>query len=170
MRNIISPISRSKNSPAIPSGAVYNRNGDFLYSAQLFDNGMDYWEGGLRRYVEDNKMGFLNRSGEKVLPAKWDFVNPFYYGYAIVVEGNLTSDQDGSKDKLGFSGDTVSYVINQRGERIEPMQIRNHPRDYFYQGKYYTYPFSYSKKRERIIIECFKIYSRDINLELWKCL
>lgn len=158
MSHIKSPINGIKNSPVIPSGAVYNRNGDFLYSAQLFDNGMDYWEEGLRRYVEDNKIGFVNRSGEKVLSAKWDFASSFHYGYATVYEGNLYRKYDSGREYWGIGGDTVRYLINQQGERIYPREMKNHPKDYFFQGKYYPYPFNYSEEEKAVL----SILDKDI--------
>ena len=158
MNHIKSPIGEVKNSPALPSGAVYNRKGEFLYSAQWYDNGMDYWEEGFRRYVENNKIGFVNRSGEKVLTAKWDFVTSFHYGYATVYEGNLYRKYHHGGEHWGIGGDTVRYLINQRGERIYPNKMKSHPKDYFFQGKYYPYPFNYSEEEKAVL----SILDKDI--------
>ncbi|MCA5004204.1 WG repeat-containing protein [Sphingobacterium bovistauri] len=148
---IRAPFAGVKNSPAIPTGAVYNRNGEFLYSAQSFDNGMDYWEEGLRRFVENNKIGFVNRSGEKVIPACWGFATPFHYGYATVFEGNLYRKYDEGGEHWSIAGDTLRYLINQKGKRVFPSNTKRHPKDYFYEGKYYPYPFSYSEEETQML-------------------
>lgn len=48
-------------SPVIAGSAVYDRRGKLVYYPQWFDNGNDYWSEGLRRYVEGDKMGFVNK-------------------------------------------------------------------------------------------------------------
>ena len=145
------PFVGVENSPVIPIGSVYNRKGKYLYSAQFYDNGMDYWKEGLRRYVENNKIGFVNRSGEKNLTAQWDFVSPFHYGYATVYEGNLSRSYDTSGEHWTVSGDTAQYLINRKGERVDGYAEAKHPKDYFLQGKYYPYPFNYSEEEKEIL-------------------
>lgn len=49
----------------------------------IFDNGPDYFEDGLARFIEKGKMGFFDETGKKVIPASFDFVYPFESGYAI---------------------------------------------------------------------------------------
>lgn len=145
------PFEGVKDSPVMPVGSVYNRKGEYLYSAQFFDNGMDYWREGLRRYAENNKIGFVNRSGEKILPAQWDFASPFHYGYASVFEGNLSRLYDESGEHWSISGDTVQYLINPKGERVDGYAEAKHPKDYFYNNKYYPYPFEYSEFEKEIL-------------------
>ena len=89
-----------KDNPRIEAGEVYDRNGKFLYYPQWFDNGNDIWEEGLRRYVEKNKMGFVDWFGKKVLPAKWDFATQFNYGYAIVYTGGWKREFDKGGEHL----------------------------------------------------------------------
>ena len=146
-----SPFKGVKNSPVMPVGAVYNRKGEYLYSAQFYDNAMDFWSEELRRYAENNKIGFVNRSGEKILPAQWDFASPFHYGYASVCEGNLSRVYDESGEHWTISGDTAQYLINRKGERVDGYAEAKHPKDYFYNNKYYPYPFEYSQEEKEIL-------------------
>ncbi len=65
----------------------FNRKGEFLYHPFFIDNGPDYFAEGLQRFVENNKMGFANRKGEKAIPATFDYVAPFEYGLAAFCQG-----------------------------------------------------------------------------------
>lgn len=48
----------------------------------IFDNGPDYYEEGLARFVEKGKMGFHNRALHVVVPPVYDFAFPFENGTA----------------------------------------------------------------------------------------
>ena len=137
--------------PAIVMGTVYNRKGQLLYHAQFCDNGPDYWEEGLRRYVEGYKIGFVDKQGNKVTSAKWDFANPFEYGYAKVFEGDMRREYEYGGEHWYAVGDTVSYLINRKGERVTPSKTALHPKDYLYDGLYYPYPFSYTDDEQKIL-------------------
>ena len=54
-----------------------NRRQQILYRPFLFDNGPDYVQEGLRRFVEGGKLGFVDEAGKKIIPAQFDFVYPF---------------------------------------------------------------------------------------------
>ena len=58
-----------------------------LYKPFIFDNGPDYVQEGLLRFVENDKMGFVNEAGKKVIPAEFDFVFPFEGGAARFCNG-----------------------------------------------------------------------------------
>lgn len=106
--------------PVTAFGAVYNRKGEFLYNPLFFDNGPDYWNNGVRRFVENGKIGFVNEKGEKVIAAKYDFATPFDDGYALVSLGNLKKNYFAGGENWSIAGDTLSYYINLNGERVIP--------------------------------------------------
>lgn len=67
-----------------------NRKKKILYRPFIFDNGSDYVQEGLLRFVENGKMGFVNEAGKKVIPAQFDFVYPFEKGRARFCNGCKT--------------------------------------------------------------------------------
>jgi len=144
----------SDSSPVIPVTAIYSRSGKLLYYAQLYDNGGDYFEEGLRRYVDDNKIGFVNRSGEICIPATWDFATPFNYGYAIAYTGGWkrVADETGEHWSIApTSRHSTSYLINTKGEIVKPVAKKKKTEDYLFKGKVYPYPFVYTGEEKRII-------------------
>ena len=92
---------------AIPWGVVYSRSGKFLYNPFYYDNGTDYFFEGVRRYVENGKVGFVDKAGNKLTAALWDYASHFHYGYAQVYNGNLKKvyDKGGEHWTLGWEGD-----------------------------------------------------------------
>ena len=68
-------------------GDVFSRTGQYLYSPIEYDNGCDYWQEGMRRYVEKGRVGFVRRDGSRATPAQWDFATSFEHGYATVYRG-----------------------------------------------------------------------------------
>ncbi|MDO4426789.1 MAG: WG repeat-containing protein [Moraxella sp.] len=156
-----------KNTLAYPFGEVYDRQGKFLYNALAFDNGFDYWQEGLRRYVDNNgKVGFVNKKGDIIIPVNYDYVSAFQYGYALVYTGNW--QKDCNSDCIGFKAvdDTAkTYFINQKGEKIDGYDTPKHPKDRFYQGKYYPYPFVYNAFEQKLLDE-LKDLNKDSYLEI----
>ena len=49
---------------------TFNAKGDLLYHPQWFDNGPDYWVEGRRRFIENERMGLVNRLGQRIDPAR----------------------------------------------------------------------------------------------------
>lgn len=144
----------SSKLPPMPAGEVYDRNGKFLYYPQWFDNGLDYFEEGLRRYVYGNKIGFVNKDGKLIIPAQWDFAEPFQYGYAKVYVGGWQKKyEDGGEhwSIVPSSKKSQSYVINKKGEKVEPYKTKKHPKDYEVGGEYYPYPFKYSSAEQKVL-------------------
>lgn len=163
-----SDIKSDIKSPAFPAGEVYDRNGNFLYYAQYIDNGPDYWEEGVRRFVENNKMGFVNKAGQKIIPAQWAFAVPFNYGYAEVFEGNWQRKYEQGSEHwrvVPASDTTGTSLINKKGKRIEGTESPQHPKDYFFKGKYYPYPFAYTPSEQQMVdsLNALNVLN-DINL------
>ncbi|MDO5639033.1 MAG: WG repeat-containing protein [Neisseria sp.] len=143
--------------PATPAGEVYDRRGRLLYRPQVDDNGMDEWSEGLRRYVENGKIGFVDRAGNKVLPAEWTFATPFQYGYAEVMTGNWRKRFDASGEHWSLEAAdsrAESHLIDRQGRRVRPLPQQQSGQDYFYQGKYYPRPsvyFAYNEQERKLL-------------------
>ena len=99
-------------------GDVFSRTGQYLYSPIEYDNGCDYWQEGMRRYVEKGRVGFVRRDGSRATPAQWDFATPFEHGYATVYRGGWKKEwtDDEHWTLAPAAPDAVSEVINQKGE------------------------------------------------------
>lgn len=155
-------------SPVTPAGVVYDRKGNFLYTPQLFDSGPDYWHEGKRRYAAHNKIGFVNFAGEKITPANLDFASPFNYGYAEVYINGWRKEYESGGEHwyLTASSDSSdSYLINAKGDRVQPLVSQVSNRDYLWKGDYYPYPFSYNKMEQNMVDSLEKIdVLNDINL------
>jgi hypothetical protein len=54
-----------------------DQNQNTILKPFIFDNGPDYIEEGLFRFVENEKIGFADTDGRKVISAKYDFSTPF---------------------------------------------------------------------------------------------
>ena len=59
-----------------------DRDGKVILTPFIFDNGPDYYEEGLARFVDNGKMGFHDKSLTIVIPARYDFAFPFKNGTA----------------------------------------------------------------------------------------
>src|SRR5690606_38550055 len=59
-------------------GWVYvDKSGRSILRPYFFDNGPDYFEEGLARFVENGKVGFHDKALNIVIPAQYDFAYPF---------------------------------------------------------------------------------------------
>jgi hypothetical protein len=103
--------------------SFYDRNGRFLLHPFMYESGPDVMEEGLRRYVENNKMGFYDRNYKTVIPARYDFAEPFEYGLAAVcvgcrlyVDSTIKDDEHNTRLSDGAWG-----LINQKGQVVVPL-------------------------------------------------
>ena len=142
------------DAPAWAAGDIYDRAGHYLYSPISFDNGMDYWEEGHRRYIENGKVGFVDGNGHKVIPAQYAAADPFSHGYATVYTGNWrTKWVDGGEHAVldAVDASAQTHVINQRGEivtgRTQPLALQ----DVKIGGRYYPYPFAHNPFEQHIV-------------------
>ena len=96
-----------------------NADGLVLLHPFVFDNGPDYFEHGLARFVENGRMGFFNEAGEKVIPAEYDFAFPFEdSGLAPVCTGCvLVPDGEHSTVQGGKWG-----CVDRKGRLVAPME------------------------------------------------
>jgi hypothetical protein len=61
-----------------------DRQGRFVVRPMIFDAGPDYFVEGVSRFVDGDRMGFIDDSGRVVVPAVHDFAFPFENGVARV--------------------------------------------------------------------------------------
>ncbi len=91
---------------------VFNKQGKLLYNAYWFDNGPDYFKEGMRRYVENGKIGFVNILGLKEIKAQWDYASNFENGIAMV--GNKCRSVKVEDEHANISCESYS-IINYEG-------------------------------------------------------
>ncbi len=133
-------------------GDVFSRTGQYLYSPIEYDNGCDYWQEGMRRYVEKGRVGFVRRDGSRATPAQWDFATPFEHGYATVYRGGWKKEwtDDEHWTLAPATPDAVSEVINQKGEVVAGSSLKTAADDVKIGGKYYPNPFAYTPAEQRM--------------------
>lgn len=79
--------------PVVKNGHWFRitKDGKTQLETVFHDNGPDYYEEGLARFIERTpkgiKVGFYNKKGDIVIPARYDFASPFRAGYAFVANG-----------------------------------------------------------------------------------
>lgn len=106
----------------------YNREGHYfeMYSPNnikianifFFDNGPDYYSEGLRRIVEDNKIGFIDKKNRIVIEPQFDFAKPFQDGFALVVKDPVFKK---TGEHTVISGGKWG-LVNRKGILVVPME------------------------------------------------
>ncbi|MFN7662410.1 MAG: WG repeat-containing protein [Alphaproteobacteria bacterium] len=71
---------------------LISKDGVPIFRSVYHDNGHDYYIEGLARFIEKGKdgkdrVGFHDREGKIVIPARYDFAGPFNNGYEFVNNG-----------------------------------------------------------------------------------
>jgi hypothetical protein len=61
--------------------------GKTILKPYLFDNGPDYFKDGLSRYIENNRIGFIDEKYQIAIKAQYEFVTPFSNSYATFCVG-----------------------------------------------------------------------------------
>jgi len=114
-----------------------NKNDQIILVPFIYDNGPDYLQEGLFRFLESNKMGFADSTGKKQIPAQFDFVTPFSDGYALYFIGGEKIYQNGKTEAqilaavedLGdlhwsWGGDIIEKgYINKKGRRFKDKPV-----------------------------------------------
>lgn len=78
----------------------------------IYDNGPDYVQEGLFRFVENDKIGFANIDGQKIVNAKYDFATPFENGLSEFTLGGQIEYEKGGEHwwwKGGYEKGFVNY-------------------------------------------------------------
>ncbi len=130
-------------------GAVYSRKGELQYRPFAYDNGADYRSEGMSRFVEKGKVGFVNRIGEKAIPARYDYAEPFNYGITAYCNGCTWKLVD--EEHQAVSGGTWGY-INASGKDVGRAGKRASFKDQQIDSvTFIPYPFSYTPAEQSIL-------------------
>lgn len=75
--------------PVKKDGTYYlmDSNGELKFESVFHDNGWDYYNEGLTRFLKDGKVGFLDKGGNVVIQPLYDFAKYFENGTALVCNG-----------------------------------------------------------------------------------
>ena len=72
------------------------KDGSMKFRSVFFDNGPDYYEEGVARFVQqvngEDKIGFHDRKSTVIIPPIYSFASPFRNGYAFVCKGCWEED------------------------------------------------------------------------------
>ncbi len=102
------------------SGWAYiDREGKILIRPFIVDNGPDYFEEGLARFREKDKVGFFDKRGKIVIGAQFDFAAPFHEGLAAICSG-CRRKTEGEHET--FAGGKWGY-INKKGTVAIPLRF-----------------------------------------------
>lgn len=97
---------------------IIDREGNYVLTPVVYDNGPDYFEEGLARFAENGKMGFFNARGKKVIPATYDWATPFRDGLAAVCNGCREVPLD--HERMQIDGGSWG-MIDPAGKTVLPM-------------------------------------------------
>lgn len=93
--------------------------GNVVIKPFLFDNGPDYFREGLARFKSENKFGFFDKTGKKVIPAQFDFAAPFSEGLAAVCSGCT----EVSRGEHAFMKGGKWGFIDKKGRIVIPLRF-----------------------------------------------
>jgi len=99
-----------------------NKQDSIILTPYIFDNGPDYLEDGLFRFVKNGKIGFANAKGQKIIPPKFDFVSPFSEGLAAFSVGGKMEKWDAEHST--WNGGLWGFV-NKMGQVVIKPQFAN---------------------------------------------
>lgn len=109
-----------------------NKQGKTLVQSYFFDSGPDYFASGLSRYVDNDKIGFIDTQANIVITAKYDFATPFEYSAPItkVCMGCSWHDHPCYKEGKGGCNHKILKggkwgVIDSTGKLIVPIEYDN---------------------------------------------
>lgn len=96
-----------------------NKKGETVIVPFIFDNGPDYIEEGLFRFVENEKMGFADKDGKIVIPAVYDFVSAFNGGIAWYSIGGHREYIPPQDEHWVWSGGEETGYINKKMQKFK---------------------------------------------------
>lgn len=147
-----------KKSGAEPHGfgLAYDRKGKVLFTPYAFDNGPDGINEGLMRYVKNGKIGFVNRVGQVIIPAQYDFVSYFDYGIARYCNGCVW-DNSTDIEHPELKGGTWGF-IDKQGKDIQVSIEKTTEKDQVSDSAgYLPYQFYYTAFEQKIVDSFYNI-------------
>ena len=100
-----------------------DRKGKVILKPFIFDNGPDYIKEGLFRFVENGKMGFADIHCKKIIPATFDFVEPFNEGLAQYTMGGKKVYENAGEYWIWKGGYETGY-INKIGKKVKSKRTK----------------------------------------------
>lgn len=99
-----------------------NKKLNKLFHPYIWDNGIDYWQSGLIRIKENNKIGFADTTGKIVIPPIYDFATPFDKDFSAFLSGGKYSClekevPDSMCEHMGWVGGLWG-IINKHNDTI----------------------------------------------------
>lgn len=146
----------------------FDRKGNYLFKTALAALGYSDFHEGYILYENNGKSGLANRLGNKIIPAKYDYIFPMNFGFAQYCNGCYW---DTSKDEEHppLVGGVWGFV-DRNGKEISATSKRNHPKDI--ETKEHTfipYQFKYNKKEQEILAFFEKRKSQIIKINGLNC-
>lgn len=130
--------------------AYYDRKGEFLFQTFITSEGPDGFQEGYIRYRENDKSGLYSDKGNKVTLAKYDWISPINFGFALFCN-SCYFDTSKDEEHAPLVGGTWGFV-SKNGLEIIPTDKRNHPKDFETKDhQFIPYQFQYNDKEKQIL-------------------
>jgi hypothetical protein len=106
---------------------TFNSKGELLYHSFPYDNGPDYWSEGRRRFIEGEKMGLVNRFGQRLVPAaRYSFLLPMRQGITVGCLDCVFTVFDATDEEHGYGWSGTRYeVVGPGGQILYRMKTTN---------------------------------------------
>lgn len=164
-----------KNNEEIQNGIIYisskkekknyyvNREGQFLFYPYYTNNEPDSPKEYSIRFTDKNgKTGIADLSGNILIPAKYDFVCSFNFGFAYYCQG-CYFDKEKDPEYPPLTGAKAFGYLDRNGKEISLTDKKNSIKDTREEhGKFVPYQFSYNDF-ERKILQKLEKNSEKIN-------
>lgn len=146
----------------------YDRNGNFLFKPFPTGEGPDDFQEGFIRFYENEKVGLYSDRGEKIIPAKYDWLSPINFGFAKFCNG-CYFDYSKDPEHAPLVGGIWGYV-GKNGIEIQPTAKRNHPKDFETENRLFIpYQFEYNDKEKEILSFFEKRKAEIIEINGFEC-
>ncbi|WP_158500294.1 WG repeat-containing protein [Sphingobacterium sp. ML3W] len=106
-----------------------DRSENVILKPFIYDNGPDYLEEGLFRFVDNDKIGFATIDGEIVIAAKYDFVTPFENGVSKFTIGGYKKYDKGGEHWHWSDGYESGFVNHAGQEFWEATALKGNKRE-----------------------------------------